>query len=75
MKKLFSLLMFCCFSLTTVFAQQTTEVRGRVTDENKQPLIGVDVVLEGTSIGVSTNDKGFYELRNVPVGKQTIVFS
>ena len=75
MKKLFSVLMFCCFSLTTVFAQQTTEVRGRVTDENKQPLIGVDVVLEGTSIGVSTNDKGFYELRNVPVGKQTIVFS
>ena len=50
-------------------------MRGRVTDENKQPLIGVDVVLEGTSIGVSTNDKGFYELRNVPVGKQTIVFS
>lgn len=75
MKKLFSVLIFCCFSLTTVFAQQTTEVRGRVTDENKQPLIGVDVVLEGTSIGVSTNDKGFYELRNVPVGKQTIVFS
>ena len=75
MKKLFSVLMFCCFSLTTVFAQQTTEVRGRVTDENKQPLIGVDVVLEGTSIGVSSNDKGFYELRNVPVGKQTIVFS
>ena len=75
MKKLFSLLMLCCFSLTTVFAQQTTEVRGRVTDENKQPLIGVDVVLEGTSIGVSTNDKGFYELHNVPVGKQTIVFS
>ena len=75
MKKLFSLLMFCCFSLTTVFAQQTTEVRGRVTDENKQPLIGVDVVLEGTSIGVSTNDKGFYELHNVPIGKQTIVFS
>lgn len=75
MKKLFSVLMFYCFSLTTVFAQQTTEVRGRVTDDNKQPLIGVDVVLEGTSIGVSTNDKGFYELRNVPVGKQTIVFS
>ena len=75
MKKLFSVLMFCCFSLTTVFAQQTTEVRGRVTDENKQALIGVDVVLEGTSIGVSTNDKGFYELRNVPIGKQTIVFS
>lgn len=74
MKKLFSVLMFYCFSFTT-FAQQTTEVRGRVTDENKQPLIGVDVVLEGTSIGVSTNDKGFYELRNVPVGKQTIVFS
>ena len=75
MKKLFSVLMFYCFSLTTVFAQQTTEVRGQVTDENKQPLIGVDVVLEGTSIGVSTNEKGFYELRNVPVGKQTIVFS
>ena len=75
MKKLFSVLMFYCFSLTTVFAQQTTEVRGRVTDENKQPLIGVDVVLEGTSIGVSTNNKGFYELHNVPVGKQTIVFS
>lgn len=74
MRILFSLLCFCC-GLLSVVAQQVTEVRGRVTDENNQPLIGVDVVLEGTTIGVSTDDKGFYNLLNVPIGKQTLVFS
>ena len=64
MRILFSLLCFCC-GLLSVVAQQVTEVRGRVTDENNQPLIGVDVVLEGTTIGVSTDDKGFYNLLNI----------
>ncbi|RKW05843.1 MAG: TonB-dependent receptor, partial [Capnocytophaga sp.] len=32
-------------------------------------------VLEGTTKGASTNEKGLYEIHRVPVGKQTFVFS
>lgn len=70
---------FCLFSLlvgaVSAFAQSTIEVRGRVTDENHHPLMGVTVLLENTSYGVSTDEQGFYNLRQVPLGKQTIVFS
>ena len=70
---------FCLFSLlvgaVSAFAQSTIEVRGRVTDENQHPLMGVTVLLENTSYGVSTDEQGFYNLRQVPLGKQTIVFS
>lgn len=74
MKRIFLLLTFLGVNIHYIFAQQT-DVRGRVTDENKQPLVGVTVLLEGTNNGVTTNEAGFYNLHHVPVGKQTIVFS
>ena len=74
MKRIFLLLTFLGVNIHYIFAQQT-DVRGRVTDENKQPLVGVTVLLEGTNNGATTNEAGFYNLHHVPVGKQTIVFS
>ena len=66
-------LLFC--SIPCLFAQETISVRGRVTDSQGQPLLGVSVLLDGTAKGASTNEKGFYEVRHVPVGQQTFVFS
>lgn len=69
----------CFFSLLVgtlaAFAQPITEVRGRVTDENRQPLTGVTVLLEGTTNGTTTNENGYYTLQKIPIGKQTLVFS
>jgi outer membrane receptor protein involved in Fe transport len=56
------------------FAQNAT-IKGVVTDaETKEPLIGVNLVVKGTTIGTSTDLEGNFEL-SVPVGEQTIVFS
>ncbi len=53
---------------------QTITVRGRVVDAQQQPLIGVSVILENTTIGVNTDFDGNYALSNVPTNG-TLVFS
>ncbi|WP_346859673.1 SusC/RagA family TonB-linked outer membrane protein [uncultured Draconibacterium sp.] len=46
---------------------QTITVTGRVTDQNDQPLPGVNVVLKETpSTGTITKDDGLYLLKEVP---------
>jgi iron complex outermembrane receptor protein len=44
-------------------------------EENKQPLVGANVILEGTTIGASADLNGFVEIHNIPNGKQKIIFS
>ncbi len=44
-------------------------------EENKQPLVGANVILEGTTIGGSADLNGFVEIQNIPDGKQKIIFS
>lgn len=42
--------------------QQTRKITGRILDENGEPLIGVSVILKGTSNGTITNIDGDYTL-------------
>ncbi|HRS41893.1 MAG TPA: carboxypeptidase-like regulatory domain-containing protein, partial [Dysgonamonadaceae bacterium] len=49
----------------TMFAQELT-VRGSVKDMKGEPLIGVTVRIEGTTIGTITDLDGFFILSNVP---------
>ena len=57
-------------------AQPTGIVEGRVVDASSgAPLPGANVVVEGTSIGASTNQNGRYQLTTVPTGSQTITVS
>lgn len=49
-------------------------VKGTVIDASKEPLIGVSVSVDGTTIGTSTDLDGNYELK-IPDGKKTLVFS
>ena len=48
-----------------LYAQEIT-VRGVVTDSNGEPLIGVTVQVEGTSIGTVTDMDGNFALQKVP---------
>lgn len=56
-------------------AAQNGSVRGRVTDENGDPLSGATVKLEETSIGALTDDDGQYTLKNVEPGTYKISIS
>jgi len=54
---------------------KTREVRGRVTGENKEPLIGVTVMLKGSTIGVVTNNNGEYAILIPAKGEEVLYFS
>jgi outer membrane receptor for ferrienterochelin and colicin len=61
------------FSSGPAFAQITGKVIGTVTDgETGQPLVGAQVVVEGTNLGNVTNEDGYYFVNNVPVGVQAV---
>jgi TonB-linked SusC/RagA family outer membrane protein len=60
MKKLFSLLSFCCLIIGSTYAQKT--ISGTITDPNGQPLIGVNIMEEGTVNGTITDIDGSYQL-------------
>ncbi|MCO5935522.1 TonB-dependent receptor [Mucilaginibacter sp. RB4R14] len=42
---------------------------------NNEPLAYATVALIGTKHGTTTNDKGFYEIKNIEPGEYTILFS
>ncbi|MEY8707244.1 TonB-dependent receptor [Bacteroides faecichinchillae] len=60
--------------LTSVSAfAQTKTVTGTITDANNEPLIGVSVVVQGTSTGTVTNMDGEYSISVTP--EDVLVFS
>ncbi|HVI45009.1 MAG TPA: TonB-dependent receptor [Chitinophaga sp.] len=51
-------------------------IRGRVVDfETSAPLPGATVQIQGTASGAVTDNKGYYQLNNVPVGAYTLVIT
>ncbi len=61
--------------ITAVFAQQAGKISGVVRDkENGEPLPGVNVILEETLMGASTDADGSFVILNVPPGSYTISF-
>jgi TonB-linked SusC/RagA family outer membrane protein len=53
----------------------TGSVSGRVTDAKNEGLPGVTVLVEGTTVGGSTNADGTYTISGVPTGGHTLVIS
>ena len=70
------LLLFLSLFLSSLgFAQNSGTLKGQVVNSANQPILNVNVALQGTSKGTETNRNGFYELRNVRPGTYTIKFS
>ncbi|KAA3609883.1 MAG: TonB-dependent receptor [Calditrichaeota bacterium] len=75
MKIITTLFMICILS-AYIFAGTTGKIVGSVYDsETNEPLIGVNVYLEGTSIGAATDVDGIYSIINVPSGTYLMVAS
>ncbi len=71
--KRLKLLLLLCFLTPVALAQFS--VSGQITDDvNGEPLIGVNVVIKGTSTGVTTDFDGNYSI-TVPGESGTLVFT
>jgi TonB-linked SusC/RagA family outer membrane protein len=51
-----------------------SSVKGKITDEKGSSLVGVNVVIKGTSSGTTSNAEGRYEINSIDDG-QILVFS
>ena len=59
-----------------LFAGTTGKIAGIITDKDTgEPLMGANVVIEGTYLGSSTDGSGFFVILNVPVGRHDIRIS
>ena len=72
MKRLFQIIFL--FAMTSwAFAGTTGKISGKVTDlETGEPLIGVNIILEGTNIGSTTDADGYYAILNISPGIHSI---
>jgi len=62
-------------SVSSAYAQGIGTVSGRVLDEKGEGMPGVTVLIEGTSLGGSTNSDGSFSIQNVPSGPHTLIMS
>lgn len=49
-----------------VAQQRSQDIKGIVLSANREPLPGVAIMIKGTTRGTTTNDKGAFELKNIP---------
>ncbi|WP_426058935.1 SusC/RagA family TonB-linked outer membrane protein [Hymenobacter sp. B1770] len=73
--KLLFLLLFAGLGFPSGAYAQTGSISGRVTDNKNEGIPGATVLIEGTSLGSSSNVDGTYSIQNVPAGPQTLVIS
>ena len=55
----------------TALSAQNREVSGKVLDANQQPLVGVAVLVDGTTKGVTTSENGSFKIQ-VPSGETVL---
>lgn len=64
---LFTVSIFCILSLNA-------QIKGKITDAKQQPLPFVNIYVESTYNGTTSNEEGFYELNVSKPGEYTVVF-
>ncbi|HCH44242.1 TonB-dependent receptor, partial [uncultured Algoriphagus sp.] len=74
MRFVYSLLICSLLFSTELFAQKNL-IKGRISDENGNPVRGASIVLEGTVRGVQSDLNGRYELKDFPKGNYTLMVS
>ena len=63
---------FICIFLSFVFAGSTGKIKGVIKNTKGEPLIGVNIYLEGTAIGTATDENGKYLIINVPAATYVV---
>ena len=69
MKQRTILLITTIYLFSSLIAGVTGKISGRITDEvSGEPLIGANILLQGTSTGAATDIEGYYHIINVSPG-------
>jgi len=67
------IMMLCLVLAGTGWSAPTGNLTGTVVDaESGQPMLGVNVMIEGTSLGSATDLNGNFLIRSIPVGNYSI---
>jgi len=68
-------IIFICITTAFINAQSAT-LKGVVSDSvNANALIGANVIIEGTSLGIATDNDGKYNISNINPGTYNIIVS
>src|SRR5690606_7781065 len=69
-------MLLCLLALSTAFGQVgQDQVTGTVTDQSGEALIGVNILVEGTNNGNSTDFNGKFTLQNVDLDSDILIIS
>lgn len=69
----FMLIVLQLAAVPEIWAQNRSRVVGQVVDASTdEPLIGVNIIIEGTNLGAATDLDGSFIIINVPVGKYEV---
>ncbi|MDX2304353.1 MAG: TonB-dependent receptor [Microscillaceae bacterium] len=75
MKNIYLLFFLVMLVENTIAQTQKSSLAGKITDQNKRPVSEINVFLEGTSLGASTDFEGRYKIENIPMGVYTLKVS
>ncbi len=65
-----------CFLLSFIPASEIGKIKGRLVDTaTNKPLVGVNIVIEGTELGAATDEDGTYIIPFVTVGTYEVTAS
>jgi outer membrane receptor protein involved in Fe transport len=69
-----SLLIFLISNIS--FAGTTGKLSGKITDaKTGEPVIGANILIEGTYLGAAADVDGYYYINNIPPGEYTVIVS
>ncbi len=72
-KRILIFFLLSLFFLTTIYAGNTGKIAGKVIDaRTKEPLVGVNITIPGTTLGAATNLDGEYSILNLSPGNYII---
>ncbi len=75
-REIIFLLFFFIISTSLTHAGTTGKLSGKILDASTgEPVVGANVVIEGTYMGAAADLDGYYYINNIPPGNYTVVVS
>lgn len=70
-----SLTLILILLTTQLFAQNSSRITGKIQTQEEVPLDNVNISIEGTDIGTTSNEDGSFSLTNIPSDTYTVIVS